>query len=167
MIMNILISSLSLADSVTKPKMFCKMNERNVFLSYMSATLFQKFNFKKSLKSIICKLILQTDCIQKASFGVLSQLCNLTERQTRASKIYKLRNLSTVIICHFFFALRQKFHFAVAARLFLRFSYTMSSFKTQQNTLSSLAIITEKQNVKEAQKKGVSKNTDRNQVSLY
>ena len=118
MIMNVLISSLSLADSVTKPKMFCKMNERNVFLSYMSATLFQKFNFKKSLKSIICKLILQTDCIQKASFGVLSQLCNSTERQTRASKIYKLRNLSTVIICHFFFALRQKFHFAVAARLF-------------------------------------------------
>ena len=47
MIMNVLISSLSLADSVTKPKMFCKMNEGNVFLFYMSATLFQKFNFKK------------------------------------------------------------------------------------------------------------------------
>ena len=50
MIMNVLISSLSLADSVTKPKMFCKMNERNVFLSCMSATLFQKFNLKKIFK---------------------------------------------------------------------------------------------------------------------
>ena len=122
---------------------------------------------KKSLKSIICKLILQTDCIQKASFGVLSQLCNLTERQTRASKIYKLRNLSTVIICHFFSHCGRSFILRLLRDYFLRFSYTMSSFKTQQNTLSSLAIITEKQNVKEAQKKGVSKNTDRNQVSLY